>query len=88
MMFINWMLIMVMANPMLFTIVSDEPRDSSGACCATNVENNGESAITTNPQKNRNVSNIHKDPCSRKNGESRQQSPESNNASVAILLAG
>ena len=44
---------MVMENPMQFTIVKEVPLDSSGAFCATNVEKRGESAITTNPQKKR-----------------------------------
>jgi hypothetical protein len=46
-------LTMVIENPMQFTMVSDVPRDAAGAFCAIKLENNGESAITENPQINK-----------------------------------
>ncbi len=45
-----------MENPIQFTIVSEVPLDSSGALCATNVENRGESAITVTLQTNKKIS--------------------------------
>ena len=47
------MLRMVIEKPMQFTIVIAVPLSDSGAFCAIKVENNGESAMTTNPQKSR-----------------------------------
>ena len=47
------MLIMVIENPMQFTMVSAVPLEISGALFATSVEKSGESAITTNAQKNK-----------------------------------
>ncbi len=76
----------VMENPMQFTIVSDVPLDSSGAFCATNVENNGESAITTNPQKIRNSINVMTEELNKNRGEIRQHEHDSNNESVAIFF--
>ena len=81
------MLIIVMEKPMQFIIVSEAPLDSSLAFCATNVENNGESAITTRPQKKRKVISAHPEPMNRKRGESKQHKQESNNEIVAILFA-
>ena len=54
---IDWILKMVMEKPMQFTIVSEVPRDSSGAFWATKDENKGESAITESPQINRKTMN-------------------------------
>lgn len=80
------MLTIVMAKPMQLTMVSAEPRDSSGASRATRVENNGESAMTTHPQKDRKVRNAHRDPCVKNKGESRQHKPEKNSAQAASFL--
>jgi hypothetical protein len=44
-------LIMVIVNPIQFTMVKAVPFSFVGAFCATKVEKRGESAITTNPQK-------------------------------------
>ena len=74
-----------MANPMQFTIVSEVPLDSSGAFCATSVENSGESAVTASPQSNRNVNRIGKEFQDKKRGEQRQHKPDKNNAMVAIF---
>ena len=45
---------MVMENPMQVTTVMAVPLICIIAFCATNDENNGESAITTSPQKIKN----------------------------------
>ena len=83
---IIWILTIVIANPIQFTIVNEDPRDSSGAFWAISVENNGESAITTRPQKNKNRSNAVIEVLNRNNGERRQQRQESNNDTVAIFF--
>ena len=48
---ISSILNMVILNPIQVTMVSAVPFDVGGALCATRLENIGESAITTNPQK-------------------------------------
>lgn len=45
------MLIIVIEKPMQFTMVKAVPLSLEGAFLATKVENKGESAITTIPQK-------------------------------------
>ena len=55
------MLMMVMANPIQFTMVNELPLIALGAFCATRVENKGESAITENPQININKRNTETD---------------------------
>ena len=72
---------------MQFTIVREVPLVSSGAVCATNVENKGESAITTRPQKNRKTINATGDGLSKKNGETIQHKPDKHNEIPAIFLA-
>ena len=47
-----------MANPIQFTMVNAVPLYFGMAFCATNVENKGESAITTIPQKIKKLSKI------------------------------
>lgn len=42
---------MVIEKPIQVTIVNAVPFICTGTFCATKVENSGESAITTNPQK-------------------------------------
>ena len=78
---------MVIENPMQFTMVSADPLDSCGAFCATKVENIGESAITTNPQNDRNIITMVVDPLNINNGETRQHAHDKNNATAAILFA-
>ena len=78
---------MVIEKPIQFTIVSAVPLDSCGAFCATNVENMGESAITTRPQNNRNETSAGVDPVNRKKGETRQQAQDKNNETVASFFA-
>ena len=49
----SWMDTMVIENPIQFTMVKAVPLILASALFATKVENRGESAITTNPQKKR-----------------------------------
>jgi len=67
-------------------MVREVPLDSVGAFCATNVENNGESAITTSPQKIRKTINSHALGMNKKTGENKQHKPKKNNAMPAIFF--
>ena len=78
---------MVIENPIQFTIVIAEPLVSFEAFCATSVENNGESAITTRPQKKRNPTNDEGELSNRNRGEQIQQKQDKNNEMDAILFA-
>ena len=60
---------MVIEKQMQLTMVSEVRRDSSGAFCATNVENKGESAITASPQKKRKIRKATEEWPDRKKGE-------------------
>ena len=71
---------------MQFTIVSEEPLDSSGEFWATSVENNGESAITTRPQKNKNIISVAVELANRKNGEVMQHKHDSSKHEAAIFF--
>ena len=71
------MLIMVIANPIQFTMVKAVPRFFSGVFCATSAANNGESAMTTIPQKNRNTIKKSAFEWDNRSGVSTQQVPES-----------
>ena len=71
------MLIMVIANPIQFTMVKAVPRFFSGVFCATSVANNGESAMTTIPQKNRNTIKKRAFEWDNSSGVRTQQIPES-----------
>lgn len=82
------MLIIVIENPMQFTMVRAVPLDSSGAFWATKVENRGESAITTSPQKNRNTTNRTGEFANRKRGESKQHKQDKRSEVVTIFFAG
>ena len=55
--FMNWMLRMVIKNPIPVTIVRAEPINSGGAVCAVRAENWGESPTTTMPHNTRNPRN-------------------------------
>lgn len=81
------MLIMVIENPIQFTIVSAVAFISADAFLATNVEKSGESAITTIPQKSRKPINKLSDLVSKSNGETRQHTQDNNNVKKAIRLA-
>lgn len=80
------MLIIVMANPIQFTMVNAVPLYFGMAFCASNVENNGESAITTIPQKIKKLSNINSEFAERIKGDTKQQIHDNNNAVKATFL--
>lgn len=71
---------------MQLTMVSAVPFSSTGAFCATNVENKGESAITTIPQKRRKEINTIPDSRENISGEIRQHRHDKNSAIDAIRL--
>ena len=77
----------VMENPIQFTIVNEVPLDSSATFCAISVEKSGESAMTTNPQKNKKLISIPVELLNKNKGESKQQQQDRNNAMVAIFFA-
>ena len=68
-------------------MVSEVPLDSSGAFCATSVENKGESAITTIAQKNKNARKTNCELLSRKYGDRMQQLQDSIKERRAIFCA-
>lgn len=74
-----------MEKPMQVTMVIAVPLICAGAFCATNVENKGESAITTNPQRIRKIRNGIKERL-KANGEAAQQQPDKRRAVNAIFL--
>ena len=78
---------MVIEKPIQLTIVKAVPLDSAGALMATKVENNGESAITTSPQKIRKIIRTNTWPWLKTKGETRQHEPDETKAYVAIFLA-
>ena len=75
-----------MLKPMQLTMVSEVPLDISGAFCATNVENKGESAITTTPQKNRKVNNNGTELTNKNNGDTKQHIQDNNKDAIAVLF--
>lgn len=83
----NCMLIIVMAKPMLLTMVSDEPFVSAEAFWAISVENSGESAITAMLQIKRKAIKTHIALANKNKGEAIQHIQEINKAIVATLLA-
>ena len=76
---------MVKAKPKQFTKVSPVPFNSFGIALATKLENWGESAVTTMPQKHqapiKSVVEVIKN-----TGDSRQHIPEDNKAIKATFL--
>ena len=77
---------MVIAKPILFTMVSAVPFDSAKVLFATKVENKGESAITTMPQKVRIPIKIRLESIKKNKGEKTQHTQDKNKASVAVLF--
>ena len=75
-----------MAKPTELTSVSAVPFIFGAAFCATRVENKGESAITTRPQKIRKVRKAGNEKDMVK-GRSKQQTPEDASAITAIFFA-
>ena len=71
---------------MQFVMVNADPLVSSAAFCATRVENNGESATTTMPQKKRNAIRSEVELPDRKIGEEMQHKHEKSRARVAMRL--
>ena len=80
------MLRMVIEKPMQFTIVIAVPLSVSGAFCAIKVENSGESAITTIPQKSKKSTKIVSFATRKKSGAIKQQIQESKSIEKAVLL--
>ena len=80
------MLTIVTAKPMLLTIVSAVPFVSASVFCATRVENSGESAITTIPQKIRKVISRGSEFTINISGDARQHNPDKNKAKAAVFL--
>ena len=80
------MLRIVIANPMQFTMVNAVPLYWMGAFFATNVENNGESAITAIPQTRRKISKMRVLLRLKTNGKTRQLKPDKASAKEATFL--
>src|SRR4051812_34982186 len=75
-----------MANPILFTIVSEAPLEAAGALWAMSVENMGESATIVIPHIKRKIKSNGVVCVENTSGESKQQIQEINKAVVATLL--
>lgn len=73
-----------MANPIQFTIVSAVPFISGEALLATRVENRGESAITTIPQKSIKPRNKYSDSKPKAQGEKTQHPRDKRRAVKAV----
>ena len=77
---------MVIEKPTQFTMVSAVPLSFSGTFCATKVENNGESAMTTIPQKSRKRIKSISFSMRKKKGAHKQQAQESIKQLKAIFF--
>ena len=77
---------MVMEKPIQLTMVSDVPFDAGCAFCATNVENNGESAITAIPHINIKAINEVVEPLNSNSGDMKQQIHDTDNAIIAVFF--
>ena len=77
---------MVIANPIQFTIVKAVPLYFGIAFCATNVENKGESAMTTIPQKIKKLSSMNSEFTKRIKGDIKQQRHDNSKAVNATFL--
>lgn len=80
------MLIMVNEKPKQLVMVNKVPLLSIGAFCATKVENNGESAMMTIPQKSRKKNSKFTFAYMKNRGEARQQRVDKNKAEMATRL--
>jgi len=80
------MLIIVIENPIQFTIVKAVPLDSGKALLATKVENRGESAITTIPQKKRNPIMMTEESIKNISGDIIQHRHDKSNAMEAVFF--
>lgn len=72
---------------MQFTIVKAVPLAVAVAFFATIVDNNGESIMTTMPQKIKNTMTIKTEDVDRINGEIKQQKPDKAKATNVVDLA-
>ena len=81
------MLTIVIKKPIQFTMVSAVPLYSAIAFFAINVDNSGESAITTIPQKKRNPKNKISEELLKINGNDTQHKQDKHNEIVAIFFA-
>ncbi len=81
------MLIMVIEKPIQLTMVSAVPFTSESALCATNVENKGESAMTTIPQIDKNISRMTIEDCNNMKGERTQLIPDINKELEAMFFS-
>ena len=79
------MLMIVIEKPMQVIMVREVPLICATAFCATRVENKGESAITTNPQKIKNARNGIAGRWKTR-GDMIQQHPDKNRAVKAVFL--
>ena len=77
---------MVIEKPIQFTMVKAVPLSFLGAFCATKVENSGESAITTIPQKSKKSTKVVSFATIKKSGAAKQQIQESKSIEKAVLL--
>jgi hypothetical protein len=75
-----------MEKPIELTMVRAVPLDSSLAFCAMRVENKGESAITTKPQKIRNIKNTIPDPNLKIRGDIKQQMQDRSRERKAVFF--
>ena len=82
----NWTLIIVNEKPRQLVMVNKVPLLSIGAFWATNVENKGESAMTTIPQKIRKKNNTVWCEYAISRGEIRQQMHDKNKADTATCF--
>lgn len=80
------MLTIVIEKPIQFTIVSAVPLDSAGAFCATKVENKGESAITTKPQRTKKTTKNSPEAILKIKGERKQHKPDKLKAKEAVCF--
>ena len=76
----------VMAKPILVTMVIEVPLSSAMAFCATKVENSGESAITATLQISKNEIRIVSEGRTRINGDNKQHTQDTDNAIVATFF--
>jgi hypothetical protein len=77
---------MVIEKPKQLTMVKAVPLSFTGAFCATNVENSGESAITTIPQKIRKAINRYELEIRKARGTSKQHKQDNKRKRNAIFF--
>lgn len=75
-----------MAKPIELTIVNEVPLLLGSAFCAINVEYNGESATTLNPQNIKKIINTGNEAHIKNNGDNKLHKPDKNRAKAAVFL--